>query len=101
MWNDYNRARSPWVHRVAVRPEYQGLRLGRAVIYEVTRLLYELSGETAFYLHTQTRSHKAVLLYESAGFKITVPVPAVCEYSSERLNEACVIIDKYRCGLHI
>ncbi|MHB1151536.1 MAG: GNAT family N-acetyltransferase [Eubacteriales bacterium] len=95
-WNDFNSERTPWVHWVSVRPEYQGLGLGRAVIYEAVRLLHEINGDKEFYLHTQTWSHKAVLLYESAGFEIVIPDPPVCIYSPERLSEAREIIDKFR-----
>lgn len=95
-WSDFNGARTHWLHWVAVRPEVQGLGLGRAVIYEAVRLLNEINGRREIYLHTQTWSHKAVLLYESAGFTITVPDPPVCTYSPERLDEAEEIIDRYR-----
>ncbi len=95
-WQIYNGIRNPWVHWVAVRPEFQSKGLGRALIYEVTRLMHEIEGETYFYLHTQTWSYKAVFLYESAGFEITVPCLPVCRYSSERLEEARAIINSYR-----
>lgn len=95
-WNDFKGERTLWLHWVSVRPEYQGLGLGRAVIYEAIRLLYEINGNKEFYLHTQTWSHKAVLLYESAGFEIVVPDPPVCIYSADRLSEAREIINKFR-----
>lgn len=93
---NFNGLHTPWVHWVAVKPQYQGQGLGHAIISETIRLLYKKHGYRDYYLHTQTWSHKAVLLYESAGFEITIPDPPVCVYSAERLDEALEIINRFR-----
>ncbi|KNY26158.1 GNAT family N-acetyltransferase [Pseudobacteroides cellulosolvens] len=63
--------RDPWIHWVAVRPEYQGLGLGKALVYEGLRRLLEIEGDGNVYLHTQTWSYKAIGIYKKSGFEIT------------------------------
>ena len=60
----------PRVHWVAVKPEYQGLGLGKAIMSECTRLMLELDGDCDFFLSTQTWSHRAVKIYEKFGYAI-------------------------------
>ena len=60
----------PFIHWVAVKPEYQGLGLGKALISKITRMMLDLDGDMDFYLHTQTWSHKAVKIYEKFGYEI-------------------------------
>ncbi|MCL2637107.1 MAG: GNAT family N-acetyltransferase [Oscillospiraceae bacterium] len=61
----------PWLHWIAVKPEAQGLGLGKAISAKATQLLIENSGEKEFYLSTQTWSHKAVGIYEKLGWEVT------------------------------
>ena len=61
--------RRPWVHWVAVNPEYQGLGLGKALISHVIEHMIKLEGDVDFYLHTQTWSYKAVDIYTLNGFQ--------------------------------
>lgn len=56
------------LHWVAVRPEYQGLGLGRAVVAKALRRFADLHPDEDVWLHTQTWSHRAVRLYRSLGF---------------------------------
>ncbi len=58
----------PLVHWVAVRPEYQGLGLGRAAVSQAMALFSRLDPGLDIFLHTQTWSHKAVGLYLRMGF---------------------------------
>lgn len=55
------------IHWFGVRPEYQGLGLGKALLLHCLRFFEEANTFPA-YLHTQTWSHKAVGLYIDAGF---------------------------------
>jgi len=55
------------LHWLGVRPEYQGLGLGKALLLQTMRFFEEADTLPA-YLHTQTWSHKAVGLYIDAGF---------------------------------
>jgi GNAT superfamily N-acetyltransferase len=58
----------PSVHWVAVKPEFQGMGLGKALVAETLRILSETDGPVPYYLTTQTYSHKAIRLYRSFGF---------------------------------
>ncbi|HHV98971.1 MAG TPA: GNAT family N-acetyltransferase [Clostridiaceae bacterium] len=70
-WNYTGVRRDPWIHWVAVRPEYQGLGLGKALVFEGLRRLIEIEGDRDVYLATQTWSYKAINIYIKSGFKIT------------------------------
>lgn len=58
------------VHFVAVRPDYQGRGLGKAIFAKILTIfpIYE-AGED-IYLHTQTWSHVAIRMYLKMGFKL-------------------------------
>jgi len=70
-WTYTGQRRDPILHWVAVKNEYQGLGLGKAIIFEVVRLMTQIEGEREFFLNTQTVSHKAIKIYEKVGFFIT------------------------------
>ena len=70
-WEYVGVHRRPWIHWVAVKPEYQGMGLGKAVVAEATRIMTDIEGEADFYLHTQTWSHTAIRVYLDAGYMIT------------------------------
>jgi len=71
-WHEYTGVRrDPWLHWVSVRPEYQGLGLGKAIVSYVMRLMRDIEGDRDFYLSTQTWSHTAIRVYLKAGFYIT------------------------------
>jgi len=71
-WNFTVTRRDPSIHWFAVRKEYQGLGLGKALITECIRNLQELEGDQVIYLHTQTWSYRAISLYLNTGFFIEV-----------------------------
>ncbi len=60
----------PSVHWVAVKPNYQGKGLGKAIVYQGIKHSITLLGDVDIYLHTQTWSYKAIGIYQKAGFKI-------------------------------
>jgi RimJ/RimL family protein N-acetyltransferase len=91
-WGYDDKRRRPTLHWVAVKPEHQGKRLGKAISSEVIRLIVEIEGEQTIYLHTQTWSHKAVVIYEWAGFIIT-DKPYVMGRANDRYDEAVKIIN--------
>ncbi|MCL2406586.1 MAG: GNAT family N-acetyltransferase [Defluviitaleaceae bacterium] len=70
-WNYTGIRRDPWLHWVAVHPNYQNLGLGKAIVSKVLQLTLEIEGDRDFYLHTQTWSHRAVKIYEKLGYIIT------------------------------
>ena len=70
-WGYTGVRRDPWLHWVAVKPQYQGLGLGKAIISKITQTMVEIEGDRDFYLHTQTWSHKAIKLYQKIGYEIT------------------------------
>ena len=59
------------LHWVAVKPQEQGLGLGKAIVSRCTQLMLELDGDKDFFLSTQTWSHKAVKIYEKFGYIIS------------------------------
>ena len=70
-WAYTGTRRDPIVHWVAVKPDYQGKGLGKAIVSKTLKLLVEIEGDRDFYLSTQTNSHTAVFIYEWAGFVIS------------------------------
>jgi ribosomal protein S18 acetylase RimI-like enzyme len=70
-WTYTGNRRDPWIHWVAVRPEYQGLGLGKALVSKGMKHLVEMEGDRNVYLHTQTWSYRAIGIYRKAGFEIT------------------------------
>ena len=58
------------LHWVAVRPECQGLGLGKAVVLLALRAAANEEPEQDVWLHTQTWSHVAVKLYHKLGFAV-------------------------------
>jgi GNAT superfamily N-acetyltransferase len=94
-WGYTDMRRDPWLHWVAVKPAFQGKGLGKAIIACTVHLLLEIEGDRDFYLHTQTWSHKAIALYERAGFAIT-DEPGLGDYPNDRYAEAVSLLRKIR-----
>lgn len=69
-WNYSGELRIPSVHWVAVKPNFQGLGLGKAIIFQGIHMSLAIEGDRDVYLHTQTWSYKAIALYIQAGFEI-------------------------------
>lgn len=68
-WLYTGERRDPWIHWVAVRPEYQGLGLGKAIVFEGMRRMLRMEGDRDVFLCTQTWSYKAIGIYIKAGFQ--------------------------------
>ncbi len=90
-WNYTGNRRDPWVHWVAVKPHYQGKGLGKAIVAEIVRRMVEMEGDRDFYLHTQTWSHKAIKIYQKAGFAITSE-KNLYKYSNQDYEKAVAIL---------
>lgn len=69
-WVYSGELRVPSVHWVAVKSEYQGLGLGKAVVFKGIEKALSIEGDRDIYLHTQTCSYKAIGIYMRAGFRI-------------------------------
>lgn len=79
--------RDPWVDWVSVRPEYQGLGLGKALVSKVLQLMRDIEGDRDFYLHTQTWSHVAIRLYLQMGFEI-IDERNISKYKNDKYPQA-------------
>ena len=91
-WCYIGKRRRPRVHWVAIKPEHQGMGLGKPLVTEVLRLMLETDGDDVFYLSTQTWSYKAVGLYKWAGFYIT-DEKDMMGCTNDRYDEAVALID--------
>jgi len=69
-WVAAGSIRKASLHWVSVRPEYQGMGLGKAVVLKALSLFPAYNPGEDIYLHTQTWSHIAVRLYLSLGFRM-------------------------------
>ncbi len=69
-WEYAGKRRKPWVSWVSVRPEYQGIGLGKAIVSAGIKLFIEIEGDADIYLKTQTWSYKAVNIYREQGFRM-------------------------------
>ncbi len=69
-WNYTNERRDPAMHWVSVNTKYQGLGLGKAIVFEGLARMLKIEGDRDIYLHTQTWSYKAINIYLKAGFKL-------------------------------
>jgi ribosomal protein S18 acetylase RimI-like enzyme len=58
------------VHFVAVRPDYQGRGLGKAIFAKILTIFSIYEAGEDIYLHTQTWSHVAIRMYLKMGFKL-------------------------------
>ena len=67
-WRYTGERRHPFMEWVAVKPEYQGKGLGKALISEGVKLMIAIEGDCDMYIPTQTWSYKAIRLYRWAGF---------------------------------
>lgn len=65
---DYKGIHQAQVHYVAVRPEYQGFGIGKAVFKKALSLFPIYEPGQDIYLHTQTWSYKAIKMYLKMGF---------------------------------
>jgi ribosomal protein S18 acetylase RimI-like enzyme len=68
-WNYSGIRRDPALEWIAVKPEYQGLGLGKAVVFEGLKRMVLIEGDRDIFLHTQTWSYRAVAIYLQAGFE--------------------------------
>lgn len=97
-WNYTQRRRDPSVHWVGVKKEYQGLGIGKALVFEGMRQMIELEGDRDFYLHTQTWSYKAITIYIKAGYQFE-KVETFSDYDNDYEKAIETIRDKIRYGV--
>ncbi|HHV60925.1 MAG TPA: GNAT family N-acetyltransferase [Clostridiaceae bacterium] len=93
-WRYTGVRRVPWLHWVAVKPEYQGLGLGKAIVSEGMKRFIEIEGDRDIYLHTQTWSYKAINIYRKLGFEITAE-KGIGGYENNNYEKAMALLAKY------
>jgi ribosomal protein S18 acetylase RimI-like enzyme len=69
-WDDSVKGRDASLHWLAVKPGYQGLGIGKALVHKCLQVLGETERNKDVYLHTQTWSYKAIGIYLKMGFEI-------------------------------
>lgn len=92
-WNLTDGRRDPSIHWVGVKIEFQGLGLGKALIYEGMRRMIEIEGDRDYFLHTQTWSYKAINIYIRAGYDL-VKDETFSEYTNDYEKALEIIGDK-------
>ena len=94
-WKYVDQQRFPTIDWVAIRPEYQGKKLGYPLVSYGLKKAIEIEGDRELLLTTQTHSHKAIKLYLALGF----------EYDFERVTTNIVgdktIVNQTRSGFEI
>ncbi len=94
-WNYSQGVRDPSIHWVGIIREFQGLGLGKAIVFEGMRRMIELEGDRDFFLHTQTWSYKAINIYIQAGYKI-VKDETFGDYINESEKAMLILRDKIK-----
>jgi GNAT superfamily N-acetyltransferase len=69
-WTYSGERRVPNIGWFGVRPDYQGLSLGKALIFHAMERLLAIEGDCDAVLQTQTWSYRAIGIYLEAGFRI-------------------------------
>ncbi|MDC7220502.1 MAG: GNAT family N-acetyltransferase [Spirochaetales bacterium] len=69
-WSTRDELRVPSIHWVSIKPEYQNLGLGKALVCQAVNLSIELDGDRDSFIHTQTWSYPAIGIYIKSGYKI-------------------------------
>lgn len=98
-WNYTGERRDPSLEWVAVLPEYQGLGLGKAVVFECVNRMLTMEGDRDIYLHTQTWSCKAIEIYLQAGFEF-MKSGTFSEYDNDYDRAMPLLVEKLRCYSH-
>jgi GNAT superfamily N-acetyltransferase len=94
-WNYTGERKDPSLNWIGVRPEYQGLGFGKAIVFEVLRRMLKVDGDVRVFLHTQTWSYKAVGIYLQAGFKF-IKHGAFGDYQNDYDKYLPVLLGKIR-----
>lgn len=81
-WNYTGERRDLALEWIAVMPAYQGIGLGKAVVFEALKRMLQIEGDRDIFLHTQTWSYRAIGIYLQAGFEF-VTEGAFSTYSND------------------
>lgn len=96
-WSDIGGRRLPWLYWVGVRPEYQGIGLGKAIVARATEMLTGFYKCEPIYLKTQTWSYKAVDIYRKCGYMPTNE-RALYRSPGDNLKKALRILRRMQAG---
>lgn len=81
-WDIKDEEQIPSLHWIAVKPEFQGQGLGKAIVGHGLELALAIDGDRDIWLHTQTWSWRAVAVYLQVGFRL-VSEGAFSDYSND------------------
>ena len=93
-WSYTGVRRDPWLHWIALKPEYQGQGLGKALVSRGMQMMVEIEGDRDVYLSTQTWSYKAVGLYKKVGFEYTAE-KGLGGYANDQYEKAVEVLEQY------
>lgn len=94
-WDYFGERRDPWVDWVSVKPGHQGKGLGRAVVANLLDLMVRIEGDRDFYLKTQTWSHRAIRIYQWAGF-VFATEPGLRGHPNDEYEEGLAILEQIK-----
>jgi len=69
-WSMRNKLKVPSIHWVSIKPEFQDLGLGKAMVNKAIRVSINMDGDSDSFIHTQTWSYRAIGIYLKSGYKI-------------------------------
>jgi GNAT superfamily N-acetyltransferase len=93
-WNYTGIRRYPFVHWVAVKPQFQGQGIGKAIIAAGVRHIINLEGDQIMYIPSSTWSHKAIKLYRWAGFELELSEPTPGGFENQTVQALKLIEDR-------
>ncbi|WP_336776844.1 GNAT family N-acetyltransferase [Paenibacillus sp. MMO-58] len=92
-WRYTGIRRHPFVQWVAVKPRFQGLGLGKAIIAQGIRHMIDVEGDQIMYIPTSTWAFKAIKLYKWAGFELELYENAPGGYENQTVQALELIRD--------
>ena len=69
-WSTRNGIKVPSIHWVSIKPDFQRMGLGKAIVSKALKTSIEMDGDRDSFIHTQTWSYPAIGIYLQSGYRI-------------------------------